>query len=118
MQAYSNELRERVAAACAAPGATHMAVAARFCVWVSFVEKLYATPAGEWVGSRPAPLLNPAAQAELEACLRQQPHATLNKLCVWVAALGGPAVKHRHDGAGGAHGWTGGEKKERSRRRT
>ena len=40
MKADSDDLRERVAAACAAPGATHTAVAARFCVWVSFVEKL------------------------------------------------------------------------------
>ena len=35
MKAYSNDLRERVAAACAAPGATQTAVAARFCVSVS-----------------------------------------------------------------------------------
>ena len=40
VEAYSNDLRERVAAACAAPGATHTAVAARFYVSVSFVEKL------------------------------------------------------------------------------
>jgi len=40
MKAYSNDLRERVAAACAAPGATQTAVAARFCISVSFVEKL------------------------------------------------------------------------------
>ena len=42
--------------------------------------------------SGPAPLLDAAARAELVACLRQQPDATLNELRVWVAALGGPAV--------------------------
>jgi len=85
MKAYSNDLRERVAAACAAPGATQTAVAARFCVSVSFVEKLRQR-------SGPAPLLGAAARAELGACLRQQPDATLDELRAWVAALGGPAV--------------------------
>ena len=42
--------------------------------------------------SGPAPLLDAAARAELVACLRQQPGATLDELRVWVAALGGPAV--------------------------
>ena len=76
VKAYSNDLRERVAAVCAVPGATQTAVAARFCVSVSFVEKL----------------LGAAARAELGACLRQQPDTTLDELRVWVAALGGPAV--------------------------
>ena len=40
MKADSDDLRERVAAVCAAPGAMLTAVAARFCVSVSFVEKL------------------------------------------------------------------------------
>ena len=42
--------------------------------------------------SGPAPALNAAARAELTACLRQQPDATLDELRVWVAALGGPNV--------------------------
>jgi transposase len=98
MKAYSDDLRERVVAACAAPGATYPAVAARFCVSVSFVEKLRrrqrtsGSVAALPHRSGPAPLLDAAARAELEACLRQQPDATLDELCVWVAALGGPAV--------------------------
>ena len=100
MKAYSIDLRERVAAARAAPGATQTAVAARFCVSVSFVEKLRQRQraSGSVVvavlphRSGPAPLLDAAARAELGACLRQQPDATLDELRVWVAALGGPAV--------------------------
>jgi len=98
MKAYSNDLRERVAAACATPGATQTAVAARFCVSVSFVEKLCqrqrasGSVAALPHRSGPAPLLDPAARATLVACLRQQPDATLDELRVWVAALGGPAV--------------------------
>ena len=72
------------------------AVAARFCVSVSFIEKLRQLETGSVAAlphrSGPAPLLNTAARAELEACLRQQPDATLDELLVWLAALGGPAV--------------------------
>ena len=98
MKAYSNDLRERVAAACAAPGATQTAVAVRFCVSVSFVEKLRqrqrtsGSVAALPHRSGPAPLLGATARVELVACLRQQPDATLDELRVWVAALGGPAV--------------------------
>jgi transposase len=98
MKAYSLDLRQRVAAACAEPGATHPAVAARFCVSVSFVEKLLqrqrtcGTVAALPHRSGPAPLLDAAGRADLAACLRQQPDATLDELRVWVAALGGPTV--------------------------
>lgn len=98
MKAYSNDLRERVAAACAVSGTTQTAVAARFCVSVSFVEKLCqrqrasGSVAALPHRSGPAPLLNAAARAAVGACLRQQPDATLDELCVWMAALGGPAV--------------------------
>ena len=98
MKAYSIDLRERVAAACAKPGATQTAVAARFCVSVSFVEKLRqrqrasGSVAALPHRSGPTPLLDAAARAELGACLRQQPDATLDELRVWLAALGGPAV--------------------------
>ena len=98
MKAYSNDLRERVAAVCAVPGATQTAVATRFCVSVSFVEKLRQRQrASGSVAALPhrsgsTPLLNAAARAELGACLRQQPDSTLDELRVWVAALGGPAV--------------------------
>lgn len=98
MKAYSNDLRERVAAACAEAGATNPAVAARFCVSVSFVAKLLqrqrasGSVAALPHRSGPAPLLDTSARAALEACLGQQPDATLEELRVWVAALGGPAV--------------------------
>lgn len=98
MKAYSLDLRERVAAACAQPGRTIGAVAAQFSVSVSFVEKLLQRQrtSGSLAAlpprSGPAPLLDAVARAELVACLRQQPDATLDELRVWVAALGGPAV--------------------------
>ena len=98
MKAYSNDLRERVAAACAEPGASQSAVAARFCVSVSFVEKLRqrqrasGSVAALPHRSGPAPLLDAAARATLGACLHQQADATLDELRVWLAALGGPAV--------------------------
>lgn len=98
MKAYSLDLRERVAAACAQPGRTIGAVAAQFSVSVSFVEKLLqrqrtsGSLAALAPRSGPAPLLDAVARAELVACLRQQPDATLDELRVWVAALGGPAV--------------------------
>ena len=88
MKAYSHDLRKRAAAACASPGATQTAVAARFCVSVSFIEKLRQRQrAGRWPRGPTA-----AARAKLGACLRQQPDATLDELRAWVAALGGPAV--------------------------
>ena len=98
MEAYSLDLRERVAAACAQPGRTIGAVATQFSVSVSFVEKLLhrQRASGSLAAlphrSGPAPLLDAAARAELGACLRQQPDATLDELRVWVAALGGPTV--------------------------
>ena len=56
--------------------------------------------------SGPAPLLDAAVRAELGACLRQQPDATLDELLVWLAALGGPAVSPATMGrAGQALDW-------------
>ena len=78
MKAYSIDLRERIAAACAEPGATQTAVAARLCGSVSFVEKLRQRQRA----SGPAPLPDAAARAELGTCLRQQPSATLDELRV------------------------------------
>ena len=98
MKAYSLDLRERVAAACAQSGRTVGAVAAQFSVSVSFVAKLlrHQRQSGSLVAlphrSRPAPSLDASARTDLAACLRQQPDATLDELRVWVAALGGPAV--------------------------
>jgi len=98
MKAYSLDLRERVAAACGQPARTVASVAAQFSVSVSFVEKLLHrqrtthSVAALPHRSGPAPRLDPSARRELQACLRQQPDATLEELCTWLAALGGPAV--------------------------
>lgn len=98
MKAYSTDLRERVAAACQQGERTIGEVAAQFSVSDSFVRKLRrrqrmsGSVAALPHHSGPAPLLNAAAQAQLMACLRQQPDATLSELCTWLAAIGGPAV--------------------------
>ena len=98
MKAYSLDLRERVAAACQQPGRTIGAVAAQFSVSVSFVQKhmqrqrTRGSLAPLPVRGGPAPGLDASNRANVVACLRQQPDATLDELCVWVAALGGPAV--------------------------
>ena len=98
MKAYSLDLRERVAAACQQPGRTIGAVAAQFSVSVSFVEKLLqrqrtsGSLAPLPLRGGPAPCLDASSRADLGACLRQQPDATLDELRVWLAALGGPVV--------------------------
>ena len=98
MKAYSLDLRERVAAACQQPGRSLGAVAAQFSVSVSFVEKLLqrqrtsGSLAPLPLRGGPAPFLDASSRADVVACLRQQPDATLDELRVWVAALGGPAV--------------------------
>ena len=98
MKAYSLDLRERVAAACQQPGRSIGTVAAEFSVSVSFVEKLLhrqrtsGSLAPLPLRGGPAPYLGASTRADLVACLRQQPDATLDELRVWVAALGGPAV--------------------------
>ncbi len=98
MRAYSTDLRERVAAACNQAGHTIGEVAAQFSVSESFVHKLRRRQrtSGSLVAlpqrSGPAPCLDAAARVQVAACLRQEPDATLDELCVWLAAIGGPAV--------------------------
>ncbi len=98
MKAYSLDLRERVAAASAQAGRTIGEVAAQFSVSDSFVRKLRRRQrtSGSLAAlpqrSGPAPCLDAAALAQLGACLRQEPDATLAELCTWLAAIGGPAV--------------------------
>ncbi|MGI4735610.1 MAG: hypothetical protein ACRYG7_10570 [Janthinobacterium lividum] len=98
MKAYSNDLRERVAAACAVPGAKIYQVAASFSVSISFVDKLlHRQRTSGSVASLPAsggclPLLDAEGQAQLSACLAQQPDATLDELRTVLAAIGGPAL--------------------------
>ena len=73
-------------------------MAAQFSVSVSFVEKLLqrqrtsGSLAPLPLRGGPAPFLDASSRADVVACLRQQPDATLDELRVWVAALGGPAV--------------------------
>ena len=98
MKAYSTDLRERVAAACQQGDRTIGEVATQFSVSDSFVRKLRrcqrtsGSVAALPQRSGPAPFLNATAQAHLMACLRQEPDATLAELCVWLVAIGGPAV--------------------------
>ena len=121
MKAYSLDLREHVAAACQQPGRTIGAVAAQFNVSVSFVEKLLQRTSGSLapllLRDGPAPCLDASSRADLVACLRQQPDATLDELRVWAAALGGPAVSPATmDRAVQAVNWR--RKQERPRRGT
>ncbi|WP_051718595.1 hypothetical protein [Hymenobacter sp. IS2118] len=98
MKAYSIDLRERVAAACAAPQARIYQVAAQFSVSVSFVDKLLqrqrrtgslaALPAR----GGPVPRLDPAGEALLRACLVAQPDATLAELGTALHAAEGPVL--------------------------
>lgn len=98
MKAYSNDLRERVAAACAVPGAKIYQVAASFSVSISFVDKLlHRQRTSRSVASLPAsggyrPLLDAAGLAQLTVCLEQQPDATLDELRTMLSAVGGPAL--------------------------
>lgn len=97
MKPYSDDLRERVLAACAEGGPVG-AVAAQFRVSVSFVHKLRrrqrTTGSGAALPRRggPAPLLNAAARAELAACVARQPDATQAELRAQLAAAGAPAA--------------------------
>ena len=98
MKAYSLDLRERVAASCQQGYRTIGEVALQFSVSDSFVRKLRRRQrtSGSLAAlpqrSGPASCLDAAAQAQVVACLGQQPDATLAELCTWLAAIGGPAV--------------------------
>ena len=96
---YSEDLRERVAAACAVGDRSSSQVAAQFSVSVSFVDKLLKRQRTRGTVSAlphrggPAPLLDAAAHTQLAACVAQQPDATLAELCLLLAASGRPAVR-------------------------
>ena len=98
MKAYSIDLRERIAAACAEPTARIYQVAAQFSVSISFVDKLLSRQrtsgslAALPARGGPAPRLDPSGCLHLEACLVQQPDATLNELCTALVAVGGPTL--------------------------
>ncbi|AMR26438.1 hypothetical protein A0257_14905 [Hymenobacter psoromatis] len=98
MKAYSIDLRERVAAACAVPQARIYQVAAQFSVSISFVDKLLrrqrtsgslaALPASGGA----APRLDPTGRDLLQACLVAQPDATLAELGTALLAANGPVL--------------------------
>ena len=98
MRAYSLDLRERVAAACAEPGAKICQVAARFAVSLSFANKLLrrqrtiGTLAARPPHPGPAPRLDSAGGQQLLACLRAQPDATLAEVARALRAAGGPVL--------------------------
>lgn len=98
MKPYSDDLRERVVAACAEGGRSVGEIAAQFRVSVSFVHKLRrrqrVTGSAAALPHRggPAPLLDAAARAELAACVARQPDATLDELRGQLAAAGVAAV--------------------------
>jgi transposase len=86
MQAYSLDLRQRIAQACAEPGARQGQVAVRFSVSVAFVGKLLRRQrqTGQLAAlpgrGGPARCLDAAAQAWLSAQVPAQPDATLAEL--------------------------------------
>ena len=86
MKPYSQDLRERVASACAQPGRTIAHVAAAFSVSVAFVNKLLrrqrttGSVAARPRTGGPPPKLDAAAQAQVVAWVGQQPDVTLAEL--------------------------------------
>jgi transposase len=107
MKPYSEDLRERIAAACAAGDSSLGQVADRFSGSLSFVNKLLKRQrtSGSLAAlphrGGPSPLLDAAARTQLAACVARQPDATLEELRVHLAASGGPAVAGRRWRAGG-----------------
>jgi transposase len=98
MKAYSDDLRQRVAAACAAPGRSLPQVAAQFAVSFCFVEKLRrrqrtsGSVAALPHRGGPAPRLTEVGRATLLSCVAAQPDATLDELRQHVVAAGGPTL--------------------------
>lgn len=98
MQAYSDDLRERVAAAYATGQFTIAQVASRFAVSNSFVEKLLkrqrtsGSVAALPRRGGPAARLQEVDRQRLSACVAAQPDATLAELGQQLVAAGSPAV--------------------------
>ncbi|MGI4737309.1 MAG: hypothetical protein ACRYG7_19260 [Janthinobacterium lividum] len=99
MKAYSGDLRQRVATACAVPGRSLPQVAAQFAVSLSFVEKRRRrqrtsnSAAALPHRGGPAPRLTEAGRATLLACVAAQPDATLDELRQHLAVAGGPKLQ-------------------------
>jgi transposase len=98
MQAYSDDLRQRVVTAYVTGQSTIGQVASRFAVSTSFVEKLLkrqrttgSVAALPHCGG-PTPRLQAIDRQRLAACVAAQPDATLAELGQQLVAGGSPAV--------------------------
>ena len=86
MHAYSQDLRDRVIAACQAGEESQEKIARRFAVSLRWVKKIWSrhratgSSAALPHGGGPAPKLTPAHQAQLEQLVAEQPDATLEEL--------------------------------------
>src|SRR5919198_4937676 len=97
MKAYSQDLRERILAALQGGEAPQHAIAERFCVSLSFVEKLWrrfrrsgSGAAKPHAGGKRRALKDHTTF--LRRAVETQPEATLEELREWIAAAQGPQV--------------------------
>src|SRR5262245_33263179 len=97
MKPYSQDLRDRIIAALTAGHASQPAIAARFCVSLSFVEKLWqrfrhngSSAAKAHAGGRRRTLTDHSALLRRE--VEHQPDVTLEELRERIAAAQGPPV--------------------------
>jgi transposase len=97
MTPYSQDLRDRIIQALTAGEATQLAIATRFCVSVSFVEKLWrrlrrsgSSAAKPHAGGKQRRLKDHADFLRCE--VEKQPEATLEELRERLAAAQGPRV--------------------------
>jgi transposase len=97
MQLYSQDLRDRIMQALQAGDASQPAIAARVCVSLSFVEKLWqrlrrsgSSAAKPHAGGRRRALTDHTALLRRE--VEQQPDATLEEWRERIAAAQGPRV--------------------------
>lgn len=87
MDAYSQDLRERVARACDSGEMTQAEVAEAFGVSLSFITKLLrrrrqtGSLAAKSHAHGPAPRIQASQQAHLQKMVQEQPDATLAELC-------------------------------------
>lgn len=97
MKPYSQDLRDRIMQALQAGNASQPAIAARFCVSLSFVEKLWqrfrrsgSSAAKPHAGGRRRALIDHTALLRRE--VEHQPDATLEELRERLAVAQGPQV--------------------------
>jgi transposase len=86
MRPYSNDLRERVVAACDAGGATRERIAERFCVSVAWIRRLLqrrretGSIEAKARGGGRAPAFDAVAERRLRVAIRADDDATLEEL--------------------------------------